>query len=149
MADTGSSTSASSIPEAPIETTTVPRRIDRIQPGTSVDEMRQHVMDAMELLEILDQENPAIAQISDGVKAKLASIPSIAAPESEDETKIIDALFLGIMSVKELLKRNGVTTQYDSQITSWETALNNPRYKRDFTTVLKLKDLLRNVEEKI
>ncbi len=130
-----------------METSTVPRRIDRIQPGTSVDEMRQHVIDAMELLNILDQEEPAIAKISDGVKAKLASIPSIAAPESEDETRIIDALFLGIMSVKELLKRKGITTQYDSQITSWETALGNPRYKRDFTTVLRLKDLLRSVKE--
>ncbi len=132
-----------------MEITSTQRRIDRIQPGTTVEEMKQHVRDATDLLNILDKDNAAISKISDTVKSKLATIPAIATPETEDETKIIDALFLGIMSVKKLLALKGTTTQFDDQITVWQVALNNLRYKRDYTTALKLKDLLRSVQEKI
>lgn len=149
MADTQTGSAPNAQTTEAMELSFAQRRIDRIQPGTTVEEMKQHVRDAADLLNILDNDNTTISQISDTVKSKLATIPTIATPETEDETKIIDALFLGIMSAKKLLKLKGTTTQFDDQIAVWEVALNNPRYKRDYTTVLKLKDLLRSVQEKI
>lgn len=114
-----------------------------IKPGATVEDLMKNVQEATKLLDIPESEDTAIARISGGVQEKLAQ----AAPEGTDDTKAINALFAGILSVKKLLELEGMTSQYNDQIALWEKDLENPEYQRDFTTIAKLKDLLRSINE--
>lgn len=114
-----------------------------IKPGATIEDLMENVQKAMKLLDIPESEDAAIARISGGVQEKLAQ----AAPEGTDDTKTINALFAGILSAKRLLELEGITSQYNDQIALWEKDLEDPKYKRDFTTIAKLKDLLRSINE--
>lgn len=117
--------------------------IEFIKPGATIDDLMANVQRAMELLDISEGTDSSIARISGTVQAKLAQ----AAPEGKDDTREINALFAGILSAKKLLEHEGLTSQYNDQIASWEKKLDDPEYKRDFTTMAKLKDLLRSINE--
>ncbi len=114
-----------------------------IKPGATIEDLMENVQKAMKLLDIPESEDTAIASISGTIQGKLAH----AAPEGTDDTKAINALFAGILSVKKLLELERITSQYSDQIAQWEKNLEDPKYQRDFTTIAKLKDLLRSINE--
>lgn len=114
-----------------------------IKPGATVEDLMENVQKAMAFLELPLGEDTAIAHISDDVQTKLAQ----AAPEGTDDTETINALFRGILSAQKLFEHESLVSKYGNQITLWEKDLNDPKYQRDFTTILKLKDLLRNMNE--
>ncbi|MCX6734236.1 MAG: hypothetical protein NTX63_05530 [Candidatus Peregrinibacteria bacterium] len=138
MADTTINPAAQAL-EAP----TVLEKTEFVKPGATVDDLMENVQKAMAFLDIPLGEDTAIADISGNVQAKLAQ----AAPEGTDDTETINALFAGILSAKKLLEHEGLASQYGDQIALWERDLNDPQYQKDFTTILKLKDLLRNINE--
>lgn len=114
-----------------------------IKPGATAEDLMENVQKAMAFLDLPLGEDTAITNISSNVQEKLAQ----AAPEGTDDTEEINALFGGILSAKKLLELEGLTSQYNDQIALWEKDLNDPQYKRDFTTMAKLKDLLRSINE--
>lgn len=122
---------------------TLANKTEFIKPGATIEDLMANVQKATELLDIPEGTDSSIARISDTVQAKLAQ----AAPEGTDDTEEINALFAGILSVKKLLEHEELTSQYNDQIALWEKTLNDPEYKRDFTTMAKLKDLLRSINE--
>ncbi len=126
-----------------LEAPSLPPKTEVIKPGATVEDIKKNVEEAMKLLDIPEAQNQVIAGISDTVQKQLAQ----AAPESTDDAKTINTLFLGILSVKKLLEHEDITSQYGELIKLWEKDLNDPSYKRDALTIQRLKDLLRSVQE--